>query len=251
MTYILAHRGYRKNKEPDNSITAFQTAIDSGADGFEFDIQLSSDLKFVCYHDNTLQKIGISKRICDLSFKELISLELDEGISIPSLEDVLETFGNRVLLNIELKPQDKGVKELVELINQYDIIKKSTNLIVSSFAASQLERIKSLDSEIPTGFLVVFPRKKVKYAYKLDCDAIHPFYNTIPDDFTKIPSWILSPIHKYYAHKCFKEANQFGLLVNPWTVNDDRFLHRCFERQTFSVITDAVDRAKHIRQDYS
>ena len=132
MTYILAHRGYsRKNNEPDNSIQAFQTAIDSGADGFEFDIQLSSDLKFICYHDNNLQKIGISKRICDLSFKKLISLELKEGIPIPSLEDVLETFGNKVLLNIELKPQNKGVKELIELINQYGIIKKTSNLIVS------------------------------------------------------------------------------------------------------------------------
>jgi glycerophosphoryl diester phosphodiesterase len=212
---------------------------------------LSSDSKFICYHDDNLRKIGIDKRIRDIPLKELISIELVDGITIPSLEEILERFGKRTLLNIELKPRDKGVKELVELINQFSIKKKPSNLIVSSFSSTQLQKIKSHDPEIPTGFLFLSPVNKVKLVHKMSFDAIHPFYNSTIDVFVKIPIRIISPIFKYYTDKCFKEANEYKLLINPWTVNDEYFLNKCFEKQFFSVITDAVDQAIEIRKKYS
>ena len=53
MTKILAHRGYLVNGLPGNTLPAFKAGLDNGADGFEFDIHLTSDCKFVCYHDDS------------------------------------------------------------------------------------------------------------------------------------------------------------------------------------------------------
>ena len=117
---ILAHRGYLINGEPENSIPAFQTAIHHGADGFEFDIHLTNDNKFICFHNDTLEKFGRNESIAGLSYNELTSFELSEGIMIPSLEEILETFGNKVILNLEMKSQT-GSEELIKVINQYDI----------------------------------------------------------------------------------------------------------------------------------
>ena len=104
---VLAHRGYLINGDPENSIPAFQTAIHYGADGIEFDVHLTSDKKFVCFHDNTLQKHGRSDAIKDLTYRELTSLEISDGITIPSLEEIIELFGNKIILNIELKSPTK------------------------------------------------------------------------------------------------------------------------------------------------
>ena len=146
---IIAHRGYQINGEPENSIPAFQTAIHHGADGFEFDVHYTSDKRFICFHDDTLEKFGRPDPIKGLSLNELTSIELSEGITIPTLEEILETFGNKVLLNLEMKSPKRGAKELVEVINQFDIKRKK--IIISSFHHSPLRNIKSFDPTIQTG----------------------------------------------------------------------------------------------------
>ena len=243
MTFIIAHRGYCKTNEPDNSIPAFQAALNAKADGIEFDIQLSSDGYFVCYHDANLEKIGRTEQLNELKLKELIEIEISRGVTIPSLEDVLGKFGNKILLNIELKPQKNGVEELVQLIHQYNINKTPNKLIVSSFHGEALKKLKSLDPEIPTGLLVNFGRKKLPLVQKYECDALHPFYDKIPNGWTSLPNWLSSRLHKYYTHKCFTEARNLEILVNPYTVNSAQYLQNCFRQKLHGVITDSVDRA--------
>ncbi len=247
---IIAHRGFRKNGEPDNSIPAFHSAIKSFADGLEFDIQITSDRKFVVFHDSTLVTLGIPKPINEITFNEVISLELAEGINIPSLEEVLGTFGNKTLLNIEFKPKEDGVEELVSLIHKFKLKKDPRNLIVSSYDSNSLKKIKSLDPKIPTGLLVYFSRNQVKNASSINCDAIHPFYEVIPDGWSKLPRRISRYLHGYYINKCFKEARTESMLVNPYTVNSDTFLRKSFENDLHAVITDEVERAFLIRKDF-
>ncbi len=243
---ILAHRGYLVNNEPENSILAFQTAASCGADGFEFDVHLTSDKKFVCYHDDTLEKIGRPEAIKDLSSKELTSIELTTGNMIPSLVEILELFGNKVTLNIEVKSQKKGAKELVELIHQYNL--DPAKLIVSSFHHPPLKDIKSLDSSISTGLLCGFARGQLKIAQKLKCDALHPFYDVIPKGWIKAPHWLLTILHKHYAHKSFEKAGKLGILINPWTVNDEKFLKLAIQKRVNSIITDQVEKAIELRE---
>lgn len=243
---IIAHRGYLIKSDPENSIPAFHTAIEHGADGLEFDIHLTSDNKFVCFHDDTLEKLGRSELIKDLPQKELNSIELSEGTTIPTLEEILETFGNKVILNIEVKSKIKGGKELVNLIHQFDL--NQDKLIVSSFHYSPLKDIKTYDPTIPTGLLCGFAKGQIKKAKELKCNALHPFYDVIPRRWIKAPYRLVTKIHKYYAHKSFQNARQSGLLIIPWTVNDKKFIKSAIRMNVNSIITDEVEKVLKIRK---
>ncbi len=251
MTAIIAHRGFPKTGEPENSIPAFTSALEAKADGIEFDLHLTVDGHFVCFHDPDLLKLGHSGRINETKLKDLIDIELSEGVTIPSIEDILEKFGNKTLLNIELKPQKKGAEEIVQVLHQYSIDKSPEKLILSSYHGEVLRKIKSIDQEIPTGLLVNFARNQLSLAQKYNCDAFHPFYDIPPEGWTNLPDWLATRIIKYYVHKYFEQAKSLGLLVNPYTVNSPQYLKNCFKYNVYAVITDASDLAYQIRQDYS
>ncbi|UCG04307.1 MAG: glycerophosphodiester phosphodiesterase [Candidatus Heimdallarchaeota archaeon] len=246
---IIAHRGYLVNGEPENSIPAFQTAIHHGADGFEFDVHLTSDNRLICFHDDTLEKLGRPESIENLSLNEVTSIELSEGITIPSLEEVFETFGNKAYLNLEMKNQKEGAKNLVEVINQYDL--KRESIIISSFHHSPLKKIKTFDPTIQTGLLCHSAKDKLKIAEKLNCNALHPFYGSIPDEWIKVSSWLTSKIHKYYAHKSFKVAKKIGILINPYGVNEESFIRSTIQMKVNAIITDEVERAFKLRNQFS
>ncbi|MFX0013780.1 MAG: glycerophosphodiester phosphodiesterase [Promethearchaeota archaeon] len=243
---ILAHRGYLVNGEPENSIPAFLTAIHYGADGIEFDVLLTSDKRFVCFHDYTLRKIGRSDALKDLTHKELTSIEISEGIMIPSLEEILELFGNKIILNIELKNATKETRKLVELIRQYSLNPKK--IIVSSFHHTPLRTIKEIDPDIQTGLLFHSPINQLRIAKDLNCDAIHPFYDLITEEWVRFRSLYLTKILRDFSvNRGIKKAQKLGLLVNPWTVNHDKYLKAAFKRQVDNVITDEVEKALKIR----
>ncbi|MGH9821391.1 MAG: glycerophosphodiester phosphodiesterase, partial [Pyrinomonadaceae bacterium] len=54
---IIAHRG-ASAQAPENTLAAFRSAIDAGADGIEFDVRLSKDGRAVVIHDGTLERTG-------------------------------------------------------------------------------------------------------------------------------------------------------------------------------------------------
>lgn len=101
-----AHRGLHqeKNISPENSLAAFKLAVDHGY-GIELDVQLSKDKVPVVFHDGDLKRLcGLSKKVRDMSFKELRDLYLyDSQEKIPSLEEVLKLVDGRVPLIVELK----------------------------------------------------------------------------------------------------------------------------------------------------
>ncbi len=249
MVKILAHRGYLINQVPENTIPAFKAGIKHGADGVEFDIHLTSDHKFVCFHDYTLEKLGRKDVIMDLREADLTAIELKEGIFIPTLNEIIEEFGNKILLNIEMKFKKNGTKELVDLINQYSLEKEPKNLIVSSFNHGPLEKIKKIDSEIPTALLFNFSRGQLQIAKSLNCNAVHPFYNTIPDENVFITPLFSTILHKIYAHRLFKQAMEQKFIVNPYGVNHEKYLQSVIKRGVDGIITDEVELALKIRKE--
>ncbi|MFQ5980639.1 MAG: glycerophosphodiester phosphodiesterase [Candidatus Heimdallarchaeota archaeon] len=129
---IYAHRGYRQGGHlPENTIPAFAAAVQQGADGVEFDVQLSKDGKAVIFHDNSLHKVGIPKLLHDMSSDELQQVELGKEIFLPMLDEVLERFGNSTFLNIELKSPN-AASEVARLLHEYELDLSPNHLIVSS-----------------------------------------------------------------------------------------------------------------------
>ena len=102
-----AHRGLHGNDVPENSLQAFELAINNGY-GIELDVQLSKDRKVMVFHDYSLLRMtGIDKKLNDLNEDELknISLASTEQ-KIPSFNEVLNLVNGRIPLLIELKGED-------------------------------------------------------------------------------------------------------------------------------------------------
>jgi len=121
----FAHRGlYNREKAiPENSMAAFQNAIDHHY-GIELDIQLSSDeLMFVFHDDDTQRMTSFSGILEEMDSKTIEGLRLkstDERV--PLLNDVLKFVSGRVPLLIELKTTKRrslAVKNVLGLVKDY------------------------------------------------------------------------------------------------------------------------------------
>ena len=102
----FAHRGlYQKDQSiPENSLPAFAKAVEAGY-GMELDVQLSRDGKVVVFHDDTLDRVcGVSKRVDELDYAELLELRLcGTEEKIPLFDEVLATVGGKTPMIVELK----------------------------------------------------------------------------------------------------------------------------------------------------
>ena len=115
-----AHRGLFNNKSeaPENSLAAFQKAVDAGY-GIELDVQLSKDDKLVVFHDDTLTRMcGIEGKVWDYTLAELQQMKLaDSNETIPTFEQFLEVVDGKVPFILEFK-LDRAQTRVCELANE-------------------------------------------------------------------------------------------------------------------------------------
>lgn len=160
---ILAHRGDLKHA-PENTLPAFQQAIQKGADGVELDAKLTADGQIIVFHDSVLDRTtNGSGKVSSLKLDSLRQLDagswFDEkfkGTQIPLLAEVFETVGKDKLINIELTnyatPRDGLTDQVCALIKRHN---NQAQIIFSSFFASNLKRASQLLPEIPRGLLAM------------------------------------------------------------------------------------------------
>ena len=112
--HLIAHRGWSQ-RFPENSFPAFAAAVAAGADELEFDVRVSKDgIPFVI-HDSTIDRTTDgSGSVSELTARELKRVNLKGlqgdvllGLGIPTLQEVLATFGDAVSLNIHIKKLDQ------------------------------------------------------------------------------------------------------------------------------------------------
>ena len=101
----FAHRGLHNSILPENSLMAFNNAVESGV-GIELDIQITADNEIIVFHDDNLMRINGSKtKIRDLTLSQIRELELfDSGQNIPTLSEVMKLVNGKVALLIDIKP---------------------------------------------------------------------------------------------------------------------------------------------------
>ncbi len=148
----FAHRGLHGDGAPENSLTAFERAVNAGF-GIELDIRLSSDGKLVVFHDETLLRMcGREGRAVDFTSEELGKIRLgDTEDCIPTLREVLSLVGGRVPLLIEIKQNanegnvaERFVTEIADYRGDY---------IVESFNPFALRTVRRARPDILLGIL--------------------------------------------------------------------------------------------------
>lgn len=104
--HLYAHRGLHRNggKAPENSLAAFQKAVDAGL-GIELDVQLTKDEEVVVFHDFTLDRVcGVKGRVCDYTYEELQQFSLaGSDQKIPKFTDFLKIVDGKVPFILEYK----------------------------------------------------------------------------------------------------------------------------------------------------
>ena len=147
-----AHRGLHNDKIPENSLTAFERAIDAGF-GIELDVQLSRDGEVMVFHDYSLERMtGRNAKLAELTAAELSELRLggtDERI--PRFDELLELVNGRVPLLIELKGESLDASlcpKVAELLGGY-----KGAYCVESFNPMLLYRFAKLCPEVTRGIL--------------------------------------------------------------------------------------------------
>ena len=103
---LYAHRGLHDNESqaPENSMAAFQKAVDAGF-GIELDVQLTKDWVPVVFHDFDLKRVcGVEGKVYEYTYEELRQFSLGKSQEkIPRFADVLKLIGGKVPLIVELK----------------------------------------------------------------------------------------------------------------------------------------------------
>lgn len=161
--FVIAHRG-ASFSAPENTMPAFNKAIEMKADMIELDVLPTRDNTPVVLHDKKLNRTTNGNGpVASMLYREL--QELDAGswfdpsyknTKIPSLETVLEWAKNKIALNIEIKGNSirsgsKSLEKLIlEMINQYDM---QDHIVISSFNCKAIRKVKYLSPGTSTALL--------------------------------------------------------------------------------------------------
>ncbi len=191
---IFAHRG-ASAQAPENTLPAFELAADMGADGIEFDVQITADGKLIIHHDLTLGRTeDASGRLRDWTFENLRALDVGSwlgpdyvGLQMPTPEEVVDAVGDRLLLNFEIVSDSlrlTGAASLVvEIIQRRNLFDRA---MISSFNPLVLRAVRKQEPRIMIGALwsddLPWILRSGWWRRLLRPDALHPSFDLISPD---------------------------------------------------------------------
>ena len=159
--YIYGHRGARAIL-PENTIQAFDAALEGGANALETDVHITADGQVVVFHDSTGERIaGIAKPIAEVSFQESQTWDvgyqhvdhagnrpfIGQNYRMPLLQELLERFPD-VRINIDIKPGESAVEAVVDIIRRYGA---PENVLLTSFSDGVRTKLQQIHYEGPIG----------------------------------------------------------------------------------------------------
>lgn len=221
----IAHRGAR-GYEPENTLQAFQKAIQMKADGIELDVHLSSDGHLIVIHDETIDRTTNGKGfVNNLSLQELKDFRIENKHQIPTLSEVLDLINQQCFVNIELK--GIGTADAVVTLIELYISEKNwsyDSFLVSSFDWEYLKQIDSLNPKIAIGVLTETDiESAITFAKEIKAKAIHPDFHLLNKENTK-------------------QIQEIGFQVFPWTVNEKEDIAKIKTYNVNGIISDFTDR---------
>ena len=234
---VWAHRG-ASGYAPENTLAAFQKAVDLGADGVELDIQLTKDDQIVVIHDETIDRTSDDKGwVKDYTLEELRAFNYNrtkpeyKHADIPTMREVFELLKpTGLFINIEIKTgvvfYEKIEEKILALTKEMGM---EDRVCYSSFNHYTVTRIHELKPDAEVGFLYADgPIDMPSYGVKHGVNALHPaLYNLQYDGFGK-------------------ECKEKGLKLNVWTVNERPYMEMCCQYGVDAIITNYPDIAKEV-----
>ncbi|HSD82628.1 MAG TPA: glycerophosphodiester phosphodiesterase [Anaerolineae bacterium] len=229
---IIAHRGSSAHA-PENTLAAFQLAAVQGAEAIELDVDLTRDGYAVVMHDATIDRTTDGHgRVGDLTLVDIRRVDAGawkssafQGERVPLLEEVFETVGQRLLINVEIKGmalRGTGLEaKVAALIEKHDLLDR---VIISSFNPLALRRVKQVNTHLTCGLLYapdtpIFLREAWFAPLIPRLNARHPHYSQVNK----------ARVDQFHAQ---------GLVVNVWTVNQAGLVQAMAQTGVDGIIGD-------------
>lgn len=155
----IAHRG-ASSYAPENTIAAFDLAIEMGARHIELDVHVTQDDHVVVIHDDTVDRTTSGAGpVTSYTLAALKALDAGSwfgrkfsGERIPTLSEVFRRYDGRVHIHTEIKGHSAHLSErTVQLVREHGMTKQVT---ITSFQRARLEETRAQAPELPTGWLV-------------------------------------------------------------------------------------------------
>jgi glycerophosphoryl diester phosphodiesterase len=201
MALTVAHRGASKHAK-ENTLAAFERAIELGCDLIEFDVRRTADKVLIIHHDATIE--GTNLR--DLTYHELLSRFPSEHLA--TLIETLSHINKRVILNIEIKEEDLA-REVLEVVRATYI---PTEYVISSYHVSVLSDIRRLAPATCTGLILGSPVGSKSLLGHVKDLAPWGRFDEAQADF-------LALHHVLADLSVLRGARKRGIPVMVWTVN--------------------------------
>ncbi len=225
---VIAHRG-ASGQRPENTLPAFERAIELGADMIEIDLHRSRDGAGVVTHDADLAGLGGAGPVGEATLREIRSLDAGEGCRVPTLEEVLDRFAARIPFNLEIKlgpagPYPGFEAEILERLRARDLVGR---VVFSCFDDGVLTTLRSLSSEAKLA-LLLSPRRPgdfVRRALAVGAGAVNPWAGMV-------------------TRELVRAARAEGMRVFPFTVDDPGEMRRLAALGVDGMFTNHPERLR-------
>ena len=228
---VYAHRGDR-SRAADNTIEAFDLAVEAGADGIELDVRRTIDGVLIVSHDPS---IGDLEPFHTIAFERLRESRPD----VPTLEEALRHIPRHVFLNVEVKHDllepdpDEERTVAAETVALIETIDDPDRILLSSFDASSVETFGAASPGMLRGQLVaggIDFSTAVTLAQDVGADAVHPPWDMIAKD---TPSLVRS-------------SHGAGIAVVVWNANTVDQVEAAVSAEVDVIITDDPGMARAV-----
>ena len=200
---LLGHRGARASTGiPENTFASFDLALEHGCDGFEFDVRLAACGTAVVCHDPKAGKLAIART------------RAQQLPRLPRLTDVIQRYGERAFLNIELKVKDLESKVLTALGE----FPPRNGYVVSSFIPDVVMDLEARSSSASIGIICETPAQLA-------------FWRQLPVDY-------VIPHQSLVDEVLVQDVQHAGLRIFVWTVNEPEVMRRLAVWGVDGIISD-------------
>lgn len=240
----IAHRGASgPGLAPENTLAAFERAVQLGVDAVEIDVRVTADGVPVVLHDATLDRTTDREGpVAELTLAQVRQADAGAwcgaafgGQRVPTLVEVLDLLRHRALAVVELKA-DFVAERVLKVI---DDVAALDGVVLQSFSTQSVRRVKALAPEVPTALLVgelptspsrIRARRLVREVLGVGANALSIWHATLTPPF-------------------FEEMRKRGITVWTWTVDEEVVMRDVIQMGVQGVITNCPDRLNRVLAD--
>lgn len=223
----FAHRG-GDEVAPENTIAAFEAAVELGYRYLETDVHCTRDGRLVAFHDDRLDRVTDARgRVADKTLAEIRVARIGGAHEIPLFEDLLDRWP-WVHFNIDPK-SDRAVQPLVDLLRRTEALDR---VCVGSFSGRRLERIQHALGARLCCSLGPMDVTRLRLA------SLRPSRPPRP----MAANCVQVPVRHYgipvIDRRFIDAAHRHGLQVHAWTINDENEMARLIDLGIDGLMTD-------------